>query len=218
VRVRVPDAGVTNPLFARLYARMTENETEEVASHRRELVAGLSGRVIEVGAGNGRNFGLYPPTVTKVVAVEPEPYMRRKAKLAASSARVPIEVVPGLADELPAEAASFDAAVVSLVLCSVPDQATALAEIRRVLVPNGELRFYEHVVSRRAGMSRAQATVDRLFWPRMAGGCHTARDTEAAIRHAGFDIEQCRRLSVKPCFAAIVVAPHILGAARPTRD
>jgi hypothetical protein len=87
-----------------------------------------------------------------------------------------------------------------------------------VLIPDGELRFYEHVVSRRAGMSRAQATVDRLFWPRMAGGCHTARDTEAAIRHAGFDIEQCRRLSVKPCFAAIVVAPHILGAARPTRD
>jgi ubiquinone/menaquinone biosynthesis C-methylase UbiE len=214
----VPDAGVTNPLFARLYSRMTENETAEVESHRRALVAGLSGRVIEVGAGNGRNFGLYPSTVSKVVAVDPEPYMRRKAKLVASSAPVPIEVVAGMADRLPADAASFDAAVVSLVLCSVPDQAKALAEIRRVLVPDGELRFYEHVVSRSAGLARTQAAVDRLFWPRMAGGCHTGRDTEEAIRHAGFDIEKCRRLSVKPCFAAIVVAPHILGAARPTRD
>jgi ubiquinone/menaquinone biosynthesis C-methylase UbiE len=211
------DGGVTNPVFARFYARMTENEPEEVEEHRRELVAGLSGRVIEVGAGNGRNFRLYPSTVEEVVAVEPEPYMRRKAKQAAASAPVPVSVVPGVADQLPAEAASFDAAVVSLMLCSVPDQAGALAEIRRVLVPEGELRFYEHVVSSRAGMARAQAAVDRLFWPRMAGGCHTARDTRAAIQHAGFHIEECRRLSVKPCFAAVVVAPHILGAARLTR-
>jgi SAM-dependent methyltransferase len=214
----VADAGVTNPLFARFYARMTENEPDEVEGHRRALVAGLSGRVIEVGAGNGRNFPLYPPTVSAVVAVEPEPYMRRKAKQAAALASVPVEVVPGVADELPAPAASFDAAVVSLVLCSVPDQARALAEIRRVLVPDGELRFYEHVVSTRSGFARAQAAVDWLFWPRMAGGCHTGRDTATAIRHAGFEIEECRRLSVKPCYAAVVVAPHILGTARPTRN
>lgn len=212
------DAGVTNPLFARLYARISENEPDEVEGHRRVLVEGLSGRVIEVGAGNGRNFALYPPAVSKVLAVEPEPYMRRKAKQAAASAAVPIEVVPGIADQLPAEAASFDAAVVSLVLCSVPDQARALEEIRRVLVPHGELRFYEHVVSHRAGFARAQAAADRLFWPRMAGGCHTSRDTRAAIRRAGFDIEECRRLSVKPCFAAVMVAPHILGVARPIRS
>ena len=214
----VPDASVTNPLFARFYARMTENETEEVARHRRALVQGLSGRVIEIGAGNGRNFSLYPSTVTEVVAVEPEPYMRGKAKQAATSARVPIKVVEGVAEQLPAETASFDAAVVSLVLCSVPDQALALAEVRRVLLPGGELRFYEHVVSSRAGLARAQALVDRLFWPRVGGGCHASRDTTAAIRNAGFDIEKCRRLSVKPCFAAVIVAPHILGAARPTRN
>ncbi len=208
------DAGVTNPVFARFYARMTENEPDEVDAHRRVLVEGLSGRVVEIGAGNGRNFPLYPSSVSEVVAVEPEPYMRRKAKQAAASASVPIEVVPGLADQLPAEAASFDAAVVSLVLCSVPDQARALAEIRRVLVPGGELRFYEHVVSHRVGMARAQSAVDKLFWPRMAGGCHTARDTQAAIKRAGFEIDKCRRLSVKPCFAAVMVAPHILGAAR----
>lgn len=212
------DAGVTNPLFARFYARMTENEPVEVAAHRRTLVAGLSGRVIEVGSGNGSNFALYPPEVTEVVAVEPEPYMRRKAKLAAASAPVPVRVVEGVAGELPADASSFDAAVASLVLCTVPDQVRALAEIRRVLKPEGELRFYEHVRSARPGLARAQKVVDWLFWPRMAGGCHTGRDTTAAIANSGFEIEKCRRLSVKPCFAAVMVAPHILGAARPTRD
>ena len=204
-------------MFARFYARMTENEPDEVACHRRELVAGLSGRVIEIGSGNGRNFALYPSSVTEVLAVEPEPFMRRKAKQAAAAASVRVQVVPGVADSLPADAASFDAAVVSLVLCSVPDQARALAEIRRVLVPEGELRFYEHVVAHRATLARAQAAVDRAFWPRMAGGCHTSRDTSAAIRRAGFTIEKSRRLSVKPCFAAVLVAPHILGAARVAR-
>ena len=86
-----------------------------------------------------------------------------------------------------------------------------------MLVPDGELRFYEHVVSSRAALARAQRAIDRLFWPRMAGGCHTSRDTTAAIARAGFEIEKCRRFSVKPCFAAVMVAPHVLGVARPVR-
>jgi ubiquinone/menaquinone biosynthesis C-methylase UbiE len=116
--------------------------------HRRRLLEGLRGTVVEIGAGHGLNFPLYPPEVSEVVAIEPEPTLRSKAETAAESLTVPIRVLAGIADELPLPDSSADAAVVSLVLCSVPAQEHALAEIRRVLRPEGELRFYEHVISR----------------------------------------------------------------------
>src|SRR5689334_4100635 len=101
---------------------MSRHEPAEIVRHREELLAGLSGRVIEVGAGVGSNFGRYPSTVDEVVAVEPEPYLRERARSAAAEAPVRIEVVDGVADDLPGGDASFDAAVACLVLCSVPDQ------------------------------------------------------------------------------------------------
>ena len=106
-------------------------EKAGAAADRDELLAGLSGRVIEVGAGSGLCFNHYPDTVTEVVAVEPQPYLRHLAERAAATAAVPIRVVEGSADNLPAEAATFDAAVASLVLCTVPDQkshSTSYAE------------------------------------------------------------------------------------------
>ena len=93
--------------------------------------------VVEIGAGNGRNFGRYPPAVTAVTAVEPEPHLRQLAVRAASAAPVPVTVLPGLAEALPLTAASCDAAVLCLVLCSLPDRDAALAEITRVLGPVG---------------------------------------------------------------------------------
>ncbi len=205
---------VHHPLFARVYDRISRSaeETEEF-EHRRELLAGLSGRVIEVGAGNGLNFKHYPETVTEVVAVEPERYLRERAAEAAAEARVPVRIVDGLAEELPAETASLDAGVVSLVLCSVADQAVALAELARVLRPGGELRFYEHVASETPGIARLQRALD-FVWPRIAGGCHTSRTTAEAIERAGFEVESRRRLSVRPCVLVAPVAPHVLGVAR----
>src|SRR4051812_18713873 len=126
---------IRHPLFARLYARMTAKPDPEADANRREMLDGLSGRVIEVGAGNGLNFRHYPATVAEVVAVEPEPYLRERATAAAAEAPVPVRVVAGVADALPAGDGEFDAAVASLVLCSVPDQPRALGEIRRVLRP-----------------------------------------------------------------------------------
>jgi ubiquinone/menaquinone biosynthesis C-methylase UbiE len=124
-------------------------------------------------------------------------------------------VVDSLADRLPLENESVDAAVVALVLCTVPNQWAALGELRRVVRPNGELRFFEHVIARDPKLARVQRVVERTgFWPFVAGGCHPARDTAAAIAAAGFEIEACRRLSVKPCALAVPVAPHILGVAR----
>jgi len=205
---------VCHPLFARLYALMSRREPVAVIEHRRALLAGLRGRVLEVGAGAGANFGHYPRAVTEVIAVEPEPYLRERARVAAAQAPVAVVVVEGTAEQLPLQDAGCDAAVACLMLCSVSDQALALSELRRVLRPDGELRFYEHVLSDRPALAAGQRVVDRTFWPRAFGGCHTARDTPAAIEAAGFAIEDQRRLWVASMALAAPVATHVLGRAR----
>ena len=205
---------VNHPLFARFYVRATSKRNlPEEEAHRRRMVAGLSGTVIEVGAGNGLNFPFYPATVERVVAVEPESVMRAAAIEAAGAAPVAIEVVAGVAGRLPADDESFDAGVASLMLCSVPDQARALAEFHRVIRPGGELRFYEHVIARRPAAVRLQRVADATFWPRLLGGCHLTRDTGAAIEAAGFVIERCERFRSR-AGPPIPPIPHILGIAR----
>jgi ubiquinone/menaquinone biosynthesis C-methylase UbiE len=205
---------VHHPLFARFVAYVAAR-AEGTADDdiRRELLTGLHGRVIEVGSGSGPNFRLYPDTVSELVAVEPEDYLRGKAEEAAAHAGRPIRVIDALADRLPYEDSSFDAAVVALVLCSVPSQAAALAELRRVLRPGGELRFYEHVVARQPRYARFQRLAG-LVTPHVAGGCHPDRDTGRAIEQAGFRVERCRRFVSRECLLELPVAPRILGAAR----
>jgi len=204
---------VHHPLFARLFDRMAEKTEEQgAAEHRDRLLAGLNGRVLEVGAGNGLNFPHYPATASEVLAVEPEDYLRAKAEQAAEGAPIPIRVVDGLAERLPADDASLDAVVASLVLCSVRDQATALAEVRRVLRPDGELRFYEHVLSQEPGVARLQNAV-AWFWPFVGGGCHPNRDTVDSIAQAGFEIERCERFPFRPSALMAPVAPHVIGTA-----
>jgi ubiquinone/menaquinone biosynthesis C-methylase UbiE len=211
-------SAVRHPIFSRVFALTSHTALDKgEADHRRELLTGLSGRVIEVGAGNGLNFAFYPASVTEVVAVEPEPYLRSLAVQSAGTAPVPVRVTDGVAERLPAEDASFDAGVASLVLCSVRDPARALSELFRVIRPGGELRFYEHVRARSSGLARLQRAVDALFWPRAFGGCHTSRDTRAAIEEAGFVIESCREFPFKLCFLLAPVSPHILGRARRPR-
>jgi SAM-dependent methyltransferase len=207
-------ATVEHPLFARTFDRASRRIDERgQREHRQTLLAGLSGRVIEVGAGNGLNFPHYPPTVTELVAVEPEPFLRERALEIAAEAHVPVTVFAGVAEDLPVESAAFDAAVASLVLCSVVDQTRALAELRRVIRAGGELRFYEHVRARRPALARAQQAFD-LLWPRVAGGCHAGRETRSAIERAGFVIERCDEFVFRPFPLALPTAPHILGIAR----
>jgi ubiquinone/menaquinone biosynthesis C-methylase UbiE len=178
----------THPIFARAYERFASGaEKRGQAEFRRRALAGLSGRVLELGAGNGLNFAHYPGSVAEVIAVEPEPYLRERASERAREAAVPVSVIEGEADALPVGDASVDAAVASLVLCSVPDQARALAELRRVLKPGGELRVYEHVISHKPRKAAFQRWFTRTLWKRMAGGCHMDRDTAGALRAAGFE-------------------------------
>jgi ubiquinone/menaquinone biosynthesis C-methylase UbiE len=188
----------------------------EIGTQRDELLAGLSGRVVEVGAGNGANFRHYPRTVEEVVAVEPEPYLREKAQGAARDAPVPVRVVEGIADRLPVESHSVDAAISSLVLCTIPDAQGALAEMRRALRPGGELRFLEHVRSDEPRKARMQHMSDRSgIWPLLGGGCHCSRDTVASIEAAGYSIERIDSFSLGPSWW--ITNPHVLGAARAPR-
>ena len=193
---------------------MMESEDPEQVEHRGEALAGLTGRVFELGAGTGSNFSNYPATVTSLVAAEPEPYLRERAREAAASASVDVELVDAVADELPFEDGSFDAAVACLVLCTVPDQARALAELRRVVRPGGELRFYEHVHAHRQPLRAVFTFMDRTtLWARISGGCHLTRETLQAIEQAGFAVEHSRRLEFSPS-PVMPSIPHVLGTAR----
>lgn len=207
-------ARVHHPFFARMYERMAPAfEAKGAAEHREELLVELSGRVIEVGAGTGLNFGHYPAAVTQVVAVEPESHLRDLAQRAAGQAPVRVAVVDGTADALPVEDEGFDAGVASLVLCSVPDQPRALSELFRVIRPGGELRFYEHVLAQNPRWAARQHRVAPI-WRCLGGGCNPDRDTGSAIVSAGFEIEQRRDFLFAPNWVAKFTGSHILGRAR----
>ncbi|MFI9023912.1 class I SAM-dependent methyltransferase [Streptomyces sp. NPDC053560] len=216
LRNRGHRTAVHHPLFARAYARLgpLADVHGGVRPLRRELLAGLSGRVIEIGAGGGLNFAHYPGTVSEVVAIEPEATLRRAARTEAARAEVPVDVVPAVAEALPVKSEAFDAAVVALVLCSVRDVERALAELRRVLRPGAELRFFEHVRAEGRGLRAVQRAVDRTVWPLLNGGCHTSRDSLAALRDAGFTVERHRRLRVPPGGVTLPSSPAVLGTAR----
>jgi ubiquinone/menaquinone biosynthesis C-methylase UbiE len=207
------NADIRHPIFARIYPRMDAMMVRAgVPAHRDELLEGAAGRVLEVGAGHGANFAHYPKSVTEVVAIEPEPRLRRLATEAAISAPVQVAVRAGSAEDLEQDDASFDVAVASLVLCSVRDPVRALAELRRVLRPGGELRFYEHVQAESSGFVRFQRYAD-VVWPFLAGGCHCSRPTHDWIARSGFTIRDIRRFEFPEGGMPNPSRPHIIGVA-----
>ena len=203
---------IHHPVFARFYTRVAEPLFGRFGGEdlRRQALAGLAGTVVEVGPGDGTNFPFYPDAVSRLVAVEPEPWLRR---LAGRRADARTTVVDGTAEELPLGAGEADAVVSTLVLCSVPDQAAALAGIRRVLRPGGELRFLEHVQAHRPGALRqVQRGLDATVWPRLFGGCHCGRDTVASVERAGFEVVELER-TVLPPHSRSPVSPIVVGRA-----
>ncbi|MFD8496450.1 class I SAM-dependent methyltransferase [Amycolatopsis sp. NPDC059657] len=201
---------IENPRFARFFAKHSlRNERRGNAVLRAEMLAGLTGEVAEIGAGTGLNLRHYPETVTRILAVEPEPNMRARLAQAANER---VELIDAVAEELPFEDASVDAVVIAAVLCSIGDAPRALAEVRRVLKPGGEVRFYEHVRARAWLHGRFQDLVAPL-WARMMGGCRPNSDTLELFRANGFVIERWREFVFPAGVLVPVVGPRILGMA-----
>ena len=209
------NAAVDNPFFAWMWSKLSVREPESIRKLRRENLAGLSGRVLEVGAGTGTNFEFYPPTVREVVAVEPERRLAVIARQAAGRARIPVTVVTDTIEHY-APGERFDAVVCSLVLCSVAHPDPVLRQLFSRLRPGGELRYLEHVAS--AGLrANMQRLADATVWPRLFGNCHTHRHTEQSIMDAGFEIRDARREWVVPAWVPMPSTETAIGrAVRPT--
>lgn len=205
-------AVVDNPFFARIWPYIAAHEGETITALRRENLAGLTGRVLEVGAGIGTNFPHYPESVDEVVAVEPERRLTVQARAAADLAPVRV-VVHGDTVEAFGGGEPFDAVVCSLVLCSVAEPGGVLRRLYSLLRPGGELRYLEHVAS--GGVrGRLQRLADATVWPRLFGNCHTHRDTEREIVAAGFEVDIARREEALPAWAPLPVTELALGRAR----
>ncbi|MGE5697185.1 MAG: class I SAM-dependent methyltransferase [Candidatus Sericytochromatia bacterium] len=189
-------ASVDHRFFAWFYRFMSRHESEPMQAWRRENLADLSGRVLEIGAGTGTNFALYPSTVTEVIAIESERRLAEIARAAAKSAPVPVTVTDRTIEMFdPVE--PFDAAVCSLVLCRVDNPNRMLRQVFSLLRPVGQLRYLEHVAS--DGMpGRLQRLADATGWPRLFGNCHMHRDTEGAIADSGFGLQTTRHDQAVP--------------------
>jgi ubiquinone/menaquinone biosynthesis C-methylase UbiE len=198
-----------HPIFAALYDPIRASaERRWMGGRRRQLLAGARGAVLEIGGGTGTNLAHYRD-VDRVTIAEPDPFMRNRIGPKVEDARVPVEVSATGAESLPFPDGSFDTVVSTLVLCTVPDQETALDEVRRVLRPGGRLLFIEHVRAAEP-MARWQDRLE-LLRRRLLGGCHPNRDTVAAIEEAGFEIETFE--SLYPPDPTSDLMPHVQGSA-----
>ena len=224
-----------NSLLQRLYARyydpvMAAVEREGLGDLRAGLLGDLSGEVVEIGAGTGVNLAHYGRAVIRVVAVEPSPPMAQRLQTRAEARadgdgaaagrrdgdradghHLDVEVVVAPAERLPLPDASADAVVTTLVLCSVRDVATSVAEARRVLRPGGRLVLLEHVAGD-GRLGRVQRFVQPVYGP-LAGGCHLSRDPLATIAAAGFAVDDVRRVELP---MPPLARPGLIGTARVT--
>jgi SAM-dependent methyltransferase len=220
-------------VFARFYDRaLKATEENGLGAMRGELLAGASGRVIEVGAGTGVNLELYGDGVEDLTLVEPDPHMgaqlrKRLAErgedepregasidpadaLAAPVKPIPAHLVAAPAEALPFPDDTFDTAVATLVLCTIPDPVAAIDELARVLRPGGRLLFIEHVRAEDPSSARWQDRLEKP-WRFVADGCHCNRDTEANLRASSFKVESIDHTKMPK--AAPIVRPLIRGTA-----
>ncbi len=202
--------------FAAIYDRlMAGPENTFMKGIRQEVVGGARGQVLEIGCGTGASFPYYQDSLARIVATEPDPYMLERAKRRAAQLAKPIELQQAPAEVLPFPDASFDAVISTLVLCTVKEPLKALSEVRRVLRPDGQFRFYEHVRYDHAFGAFWQDLITPL-WRWFAAGCHPNRDVEGFLHQAGFAVVQIQRLQLYPPIPPMAFArPHIMGIASP---
>jgi ubiquinone/menaquinone biosynthesis C-methylase UbiE len=211
----VPEHPQGHPWFAAIYDRLNASaERTFLRPAREEIVGGARGRVLEIGCGTGASFPYYAAAATEVLATEPDPHMLRRARRRAADLGRSIDIRQAPAEALPFPDASVDAVVSTLVLCSVADPGRALAEVRRVLRPGGELRFYEHVRHEHAFGAFWQDLVTPV-WHRLFAGCHPNRDTAGLLRASGFSIVQLVATTPLPPIPPLYfIRRHIRGVAR----
>ncbi len=201
-------------LFSRLYDPVMEvPENLGLRRLREKAIEGLRGRVLELGIGTGRNVPFYPDGVTHLAGVDPDEAMLDRARERARQAPFSVDLVPASAEELPFEDASFDAALATLAFCTIPDPQKALREARRVLKEGAEFRLLEHVRMEREPVAWVQEKATPL-WKRAAGGCHLDRDTLAAVREAGFEVERVERHLGGLVLSVFARNPHVLRRPR----
>jgi len=201
-------------MFKRFYALNYDRicrpaEAAGLSAQRQRLLAGATGETIEIGAGTGLNLPHYPAAVTRLVLTEPDPHMARRLRRRVAEIRPDAEVIDAPAAQLPFPDASFDTVVVTFVLCSVPDPGAALAEIARVLRPDGLLLFAEHVRSDDPVLAAKQ---DREPFPYKLMGCHPGRATLDTITASPLLVEDVRRGEVPN--APKIERPMVTGTAR----
>jgi ubiquinone/menaquinone biosynthesis C-methylase UbiE len=198
-------------LFAAMYDRsLRATEEGGLRQMRRELLAAAGGRVVELGAGTGVNLDLYPDEIEELVVVEPDPHMAKRLRVKLAESTRSASVVETPAERLPFEDASFDTAVATLVLCTVPDPAAVLAEAARVLKPGGRLLFVEHVRAEEPGLAHWQDRLEKP-WRFLGDGCHCNRDTVATIGASSLRLEDVERGRLPK--APPIVTPLIRGSA-----
>jgi len=197
-------------LFAALYDTVSKGSEEAgMREERRQHLAGATGETIEIGAGTGLNLEHYPDAVTRLVLAEPDQHMRRRLQQRLDNLGRQAEIVDASVERLPFPDGTFDTAVVTWVLCSVPDQSKALAEIARVLKPDGRLLFIEHVRSDDPKVAKRQDRIRPLY---NLVGCNPNRDTLAAIESSPLRVESVEHGEVPK--APKVERPMIVGTAR----
>lgn len=200
--------------FSAFYTWLSRQAEKTVMPRIRPKLQGCAtGKVVEIGIGPGNGLSYYSPAV-ELTAVEPDPFMLERARQKALEESRQVEFHQAHVEALPLSDASFDSAVVSLVLCSVGDQKQALAEIKRVLRPGGSVYFFEHVRYGNPVGALFQDLVAPL-WSWMGAGCHPNRNTGKAIKEAGFsEVDYASETTVPMIPPLCLVRPHILGWAR----
>ncbi len=203
-------------LFASFYDRaLKASEENGLGDMRRALLAEARGRVVEIGAGTGANLDLYGPGVEDLTLIEPDPHMgaklrERLAERSAHDSTPPARLVSAPAEAIPFDDDTFDTAVATLVLCTVPDPVAAIDELARVLKPDGRLLFIEHVRAEDPGTARWQDRLEKP-WRFMADGCHCNRDTAGTLRASAFEIKSIDQGKLPKSMP--IVRPLIRGVA-----
>lgn len=198
--------GGARPIFARRYGLLSRRaEDGDLGKRRHALLSYAYGRVLDLGVGTGESFKHLPCAVSELVGIDPDPVMLRQARRRLDEAGAPVRLVRGDGERLPFADASFDSAIVALVLCTVEDPEATVAELHRVLRPGARLLMLEHV---RAADETLAGWQDRLQrpWSWVNGGCRPNRATLEVIEAAGFRIERLERYGFD-------VLPHVQGVA-----